>query len=133
MSIQSAYELYTSKLKKSDKIGLWITSKVGTMGFFMIIFFWTMIWLSWNMFGPKHLRFDPFPGFVLWLFISNMIQIFLMPLILVGQNLQDKHAQVRGENDYRVNLRAEKEIKVLKQDLDEIKAILKKMQNQAGN
>ncbi len=39
------------------------------------------------MFAPKSLRFDPYPGFVLWLFISNMIQLFLMPLLLIGQNL----------------------------------------------
>ena len=44
------------------------------------------------MFAPTDLRFDPYPAFVLWLFISNMIQIFLMPLLMVGQNLQAKRA-----------------------------------------
>ena len=77
------------------------------------------------MFAPKELRFDPYPAFVLWLFISNMIQIFLMPLIMVGQNLQGKHAEVRAENDYEINLKAEKEIAELKKDLEEIKALLK--------
>ena len=60
--------------------------------------------------GPKSLRFDPLPGFVTWLFISNMIQIFLMPLIMIGQNLQNRHAEARAESDYEVNVRAEKEI-----------------------
>ncbi|MHB1921672.1 MAG: DUF1003 domain-containing protein [Chitinophagaceae bacterium] len=133
MSFKNANELYRAGLKKSDRMGLWITSRVGTVGFFLIIFFWTMTWLGWNMFAPKHFRFDPYPGFVLWLFISNMIQIFLMPLIMIGQNLQDKRAQVRGENDYRVNIKAEKEIKELKQDLIEIKAMLEKIQKNLGN
>ena len=31
--------------------------------------------------------FDPFPAFVASLHISNVIQILLMPLIMVGQNL----------------------------------------------
>lgn len=94
------------------------------MGFFMIIFFWTVGWLGWNMFAPVNLRFDPYPAFVLWLFISNMIQIFLMPLIMIGQNLQGKHAEIRAENDYQVNLKAEKEIAELKKELLEIKNIL---------
>ena len=67
------------------------------MGFFLIIFAWTILWLSWNTFGPTAHRFDPAPAFVFWLFISNMIQIFLMPLIMVGQNLQSRHAEYRAE------------------------------------
>ena len=95
---------------KLDKLALWITNHVGTMGFFLIIFFWTMIWLGWNMFAPKAVRFDPYPGFVLWLFLSNMIQIFLMPLIMIGQNLQGEHSDARAEADFDVNTRAEMEI-----------------------
>jgi uncharacterized membrane protein len=97
---------------------------VGTIGFFFLIFIWTVCWLGWNMFAPLKLRFDPFPAFVLWLFISNMIQIFLMPLIMVGQNLQGKHSEIRAENDYEINLKAEKEIAELKKDLTEIKSLL---------
>lgn len=47
-----------------------------------------------------------------------MIQIFLMPLIMVGQNLQGKHAEVRAENDYYINRKAEQEIRELKHKLD---------------
>ena len=80
---------------------------------------------DWNMFAPAAYRFDPYPAFVLWLFISNMIQIFLMPLIMVGQNLQGKHSEIRAENDYEINLKAEKEIAALQKDLTEIKSLLK--------
>lgn len=44
---------------------------------------------------------------------------------MVGQNLQGKHAEVRAENDYEINLKAEKEIADLKKDLEEIKNLLK--------
>ena len=77
------------------------------MGFFVIIFLWTTLWLGWNVLAPKPLRFDPFPAFVLWLFISNMIQLFLMPLIMIGQNLQSRHADVRAETDLKINELAE--------------------------
>lgn len=96
-----------------DRLAVLITQNVGTMGFFLIIFSWTMIWLLWNTLGPTEYRFDPFPGFVLWLFISNMIQIFLMPLIMVGQNLQGRYSDNRAENDFEVNVRAEREIEVI--------------------
>jgi uncharacterized membrane protein len=54
-----------------------------------------------------------------------MIQIFLMPLIMVGQNLQGKHAEIRAENDFEIDLKAEKEIADLKIELNEIKELLK--------
>jgi uncharacterized membrane protein len=93
-----------------DRIAVFATEKVGSMGFFFIILGWTVIWLLWNTFAPRPLRFDAYPGFVLWLFISNLIQILLMPLIMVGQNVQGEHAERRAEADFEVNKKAELEI-----------------------
>lgn len=118
--IVNVNQQHLEKLTKAEKFAIWLTDRVGTIGFFLIIFFWTISWLGWNTLGPKSLRFDPFPAFVLWLFISNMIQIFLMPLIMVGQNLQGKHAEIRAENDYLVNLKAEDEIRLINSKLDVI-------------
>ena len=96
-----------------DKLAVWITKHVGSIGFFMIIFIWTVSWLAWNMLAPKDARFDPFPRFVLWLFISNLIQLFLMPLIMIGQNVQAKHADIRADMDLKINTQAELEIKTV--------------------
>lgn len=101
-----------------EKVAIWITDRVGTMGFFLIIFTWTLLWLGWNTVGPSNLRFDPLPAFALWLFISNMIQIFLMPLIMVGQNLQSRHAEIRAEADFEVNTKAEREIEAILMHLE---------------
>jgi uncharacterized membrane protein len=125
MHTKNPNHIYKSILSQSEKFAIWITNKVGTIGFFAIIFFWTAIWLNWNMFAPNSLRFDPYPAIVFGLFISNMIQIFLMPLIMVGQNLQSKHAEIRAETDFEVNLKSEKEIQELRKDLNEIKELLK--------
>ena len=100
----------TKSLKISDRIALWITNKVGTMGFFAIIMTWTVTWLSWNVFGPTAWQFDPAPAIVFWLFISNFIQLFLMPLIMVGQNILGKHSEARAKHDLAINVKAEKEI-----------------------
>jgi len=72
-----------------------------------------VLWLGWNMIAPANLQFDPYPAFVLWLFISNMIQIFLMPLIMIGQNLQGMHSEARAEHDLEVNIKAEEEIRTI--------------------
>ncbi|MBA3827579.1 MAG: DUF1003 domain-containing protein [Taibaiella sp.] len=106
--------------KKSflDRLAVWITEHVGSMGFFMIIFTWTAIWLGWNILAPKNARFDPFPGFVLWLFISNMIQLFLMPLIMIGQNVQSRHADLRAEVDLKINMQAELETETILSHLE---------------
>jgi uncharacterized membrane protein len=108
-----------------DRLALWITLRVGSMGFFVIIFVWTVLWLSWNILAPRPVRFDPYPGFVLWLFISNMIQLFLMPLILIGQNLQAQESDQRAKNDYKINLKAEAEIQAIRASL---KSILKHLE-----
>ncbi|MEN9303419.1 MAG: hypothetical protein RL264_1848 [Bacteroidota bacterium] len=124
METRNTNHLYKELLNQSQKIAVVITNKVGTMGFFLLVFLWTVSWLSWNTLAPVEWRFDPYPAFVFWLFISNVIQIFLMPLIMIGQNLQGKHAEIRAENDYKINVKAEKEIAELKQELKEIKSLL---------
>lgn len=106
-----------------DKLALWITDHVGTMGFFLIIFGWTFIWCGYNIIASEidafHWKpFDPFPAFVAYLLISNVIQILLMPLIMVGQNVQGKHAELRAESDFETNVKAEREIETVLQHLE---------------
>ncbi|OFY41664.1 MAG: hypothetical protein A2X18_10050 [Bacteroidetes bacterium GWF2_40_14] len=117
-SIRNVNVLNKENLSAVNKIALWITNHVGSMGFFTIIFSWTALWLSWNTLAPVELRFDPFPAFVLWLFISNMIQICLMPLILIGQNLQAKHSEIHAEEEYSMNQKSEMEIETILMHLE---------------
>lgn len=116
--IRNVNIIHKEKLSGMDKLAVWITNNVGSMGFFIIIFIWTAIWLSWNTLAPAAIKFDPYPAFVLWLFISNMIQIFLMPLIMIGQNLQSNHAEARAEADFDVNTKAEFEIETILMHLE---------------
>ncbi len=111
--IKNVNREYKENLTRLERFAVWITEKVGSMGFFLIICAWTVLWLGWNTLSPKDLRFDPFPAFVLWLFISNVLQIFLMPLIMIGQNLQGRHSEARAESDFEVNVKAEREIEAI--------------------
>ena len=120
---------HEKSLTRLERFAVWITDHIGSMGFFIIIFIWTVLWLGWNTLAPKELRFDPFPAFVLWLFISNMIQIFLMPLIMIGQNLQGRHAEIRAESDFEVNVKAEREIEAILLHLEQQNELILKILN----
>lgn len=103
---------HCDKLSPLEIFALKITDKVGSPTFFLLIFFWTITWTGYNIAAPYLglKAFDPFPAFVAYLLISNVIQILLMPLIMVGQNLQSRHSEIRAESDFEINVRAEQEI-----------------------
>ncbi len=102
------------------------------MGFFLVIFAWTVFWLGWNFLAPAALQFDQPMSFVFWLFLSNLIQILLMPLIMVGQNVIGRHAEARAEHDLEINIKAEQEIEVILHHLEHQNEILMAMLGKLG-
>ena len=130
--LKNVHKEVRSNLSTMNRVALFITERVGTMGFFLLIFAWTVIWLGWNTLLPTSWRFDPAMGFVLYLFLCNVIQILLMPLIMVGQNLQGMHSEARAEHDLDVNVKAEREIEVILQHLEYQNDILMKMVDKLG-
>lgn len=112
---RNANVVHEQGLSALDRLAMKITNTVGSAGFFLIIAAWTVLWTGYNMIASLFPAlgwhaFDPFPAFVAYLLISNVIQIMLMPLIMVGQNLQGRHSEVRAELDFEINQRAEKEV-----------------------
>lgn len=122
----------TENLSPLDRLACWITEHVGTMGFFLCILTWTVLWLGWNLLAPANLQFDPPTGFVFWLFISNLIQILLMPLIMVGQNIQGRHSEERAKSDLEINIKAEQEIEVILRHLEYQNTLLITMLEKLG-
>ena len=125
----SAKQQHKESMSPLDKVAVIVTEKVGTMGFFLIIFVWTILWTGYNILATLvpalHLKaFDPFPAFVAYLLISNVIQILLMPLIMVGQNLQGRHSDLRAEHDLAVNIKAEEEIEIVLLHLEQQQELL---------
>jgi uncharacterized membrane protein len=120
------------KLSRLDRLAVWITTHVGTMGFFLVIAAWTILWLGWNLLAPAQLQFDAPMGFVFWLFLSNLIQIMLMPLIMVGQNVIGRHAEARAEHDLQINMKNEQEIEIILHHLEHQNEILVAMMRKLG-
>ena len=130
--LRNTYKETIDKLSPLDRVAVYITNHVGTMGFFLLIVVWTTFWLGWNFLAPPKYQFDAPMGFVFWLFISNMIQILLMPLIMVGQNIQGRASEARAEHDLEVNIKAEQEIEVILRHLERQNEMLIAMLQKQG-
>lgn len=61
--------------------------------------------------------FDPYPFILLNLVLSALAAI-QAPVIMMSQNRQESKDRVRGEHDYRINLKAELEIRLLNEKID---------------
>ena len=128
---------HKERLTPLQKLALSITNHVGSMGFFLIILTWTVTWCGYNIVATEisalHWKsFDPFPAFVAYLLISNVIQILLMPLIMVGQNIQGAHSELRAEHDLEVNIKAEEEIEVILLHLEQQQELLMQLVQAQG-
>lgn len=97
--VQNTNEIHRNRLSKADKISLRITSIVGSMTFFYICLVLVTIPLIFSTTMP----------FIHYL-SSGYLQLLLLPLILVSQNLQSRHSELRAQHDYETNVKAEKEI-----------------------
>jgi uncharacterized membrane protein len=93
--------IHKERLSPTDRAALFITEKIGTMGFFYFCVILAVI----------PIFFRPTIAFVQY--ASGFLQLILLPLILIGQNLQRRHAELRAESDYQTNTKAEKEIEAI--------------------
>lgn len=64
--------------------------------------------------------FDPYPFILLNLFLS-MLAAIQAPIILMSQNRQSQKDRLTAEHDYEVNLKAEIEIMMLHEKLDQLR------------
>jgi uncharacterized membrane protein len=61
--------------------------------------------------------FDPYP-FILLNLILSCIAAIQAPIIMMSQNRKEQKDRKRSEQDYKVNLKAELEIKLLSEKID---------------
>ena len=95
---RNAYEEVESALGLNDRIALWVTGAIGTMYAVYVLALGTGGWILLQV-ALGNQAFDPYP-FAFLLFVGNIVQLLLMPLLLVGQNLQGRHSEARAEEEY---------------------------------
>jgi uncharacterized membrane protein len=113
----------TSVSKEPITVGERVSDKVASFGgswafiiiFFGILFIWILLNSSYLIFKP----FDPFP-FILMNLILSCLAAIQAPIIMMSQNRQEMKDRLRSENDYKINLKSEIEIRTLHEKVDHL-------------
>ncbi len=99
-------QTHKNSLTHLDKIALFITTIVGTM--YCAFIFAIIAFAGFPFKGATPLQY------VLWT-STIFLQLVLLPIILVGQNLQNRHSQLLAEQMYKIEMHNEKLLEELEQ------------------
>ncbi len=101
--------------KLSDRIAYFGGSWKFIISFAVIL----VSWITLNSLSLFQKPFDPYPYILLNLVLSCLAAL-QAPIIMMSQNRQESKDRLRSEMDYKVNLKAELEIRHLKAKLDQL-------------
>jgi uncharacterized membrane protein len=81
-----------------------------------------LLWVALNvvLLASRGTTFDPYPFILLNLFLS-MLAAVQAPIILMSQNRQSEKDRLHAKHDYEVNLKAELEIMLLHEKIDQLR------------
>ena len=121
------HELVSENIDESQDekttFGQRLADKVATFGgswFFIMLFgFIICVWIILNSLFLINKVFDPYPYILLNLILSCLAAL-QAPVIMMSQNRKEAKDRVRGEHDYKVNLKAELEIRLLHEKIDHL-------------
>lgn len=100
-----------------QKAADWLTKWAGSWTFILLFFFFILTWMFINAYVLIQYQtgkpFDPYPFILLNLVLSCLAAI-QAPVILMSQNRQAQRDRLKAEYDYRINKKAEQEIREIK-------------------
>jgi uncharacterized membrane protein len=91
----------------------------GSWTFILIFMTFIVVWMAANSIAVMAGKFDPYPYILLNLVLSCLAAL-QAPVIMMSQKRQEAKDRMRSENDYRVNLKAELEIRHLHEKIDHL-------------
>ena len=106
-----------------DSIGVFAEQFARFMGTASFLFYMTLVvvvWVCWNAFAPRDLRFDEYPFIFLTLMLSLQAS-YAAPLILLAQNRQEVRDKVIWEQDRRANARAHADMEYLAREVSSLR------------
>jgi uncharacterized membrane protein len=108
------------KLTFGQRIADMVAAGMGSWAFIIIQSILLAVWIVLNVTAWVE-NWDPYPFILLNLALSFQAA-YAAPFIMMSQNRQQDIDRASAENDYRVNIKAELEIELLHQKLDEMRA-----------
>ena len=112
-------EEFDQKLTFGEALADKIASFGGSWHFIILFGGILLAWLLANSAVLIWKPFDPYPYILLNLILSCLAAL-QAPVIMMSQNRQEAKDRMRSENDYRVNLKAELEIRHLHEKIDHL-------------
>lgn len=106
-------------IKLADKLSDRIATFGGSWPFIIAFFSFILIWILVNLISLFAKPFDPYPFILLNLVLSCLASI-QAPIIMMSQNRQELKNRKRSETDFKINLKAELEIRQLHEKLDHV-------------
>lgn len=108
-----------STLSTGQKLADKIAEFGGSWAFILTFFSFILIWMFVNIWVLTNKAFDPYPFILLNLILSCLAAI-QAPIIMMSQNRKEQKDRQRAEQDYKINLKAELEIKLLSEKMDHL-------------
>lgn len=108
---------FEKELTLGERLADKVAEVGGSWGFISVFALTVMVWIVINSIQLLRSTFDPYPYILLNLVLSCLAAI-QAPIIMMSQNRQDAKDRLRSEHDYKVNLKAELEIRHLNDKLD---------------
>lgn len=108
-----------TELTFGQKIADNVASFGGSWTFIITFFSFIIIWMFVNVWLIATKPFDPYPFILLNLLLSCLAAI-QAPIIMMSQNRQEQKDRQRSEQDYKINLKSELEIKLLGEKIDHL-------------
>jgi uncharacterized membrane protein len=102
-----------------ERVADFVADFGGSWNFIISFFVVLLIWIGFNVWAASRAVFDPYP-FILLNLVLSCIAALQAPIIMMSQKRQEAKDRLRSENDYRVNLKAEFEIRHLHEKLDHL-------------
>ena len=110
---------YQSKLTFGEKLSDKISAFGGSWKFINLFLIVLLAWILLNSFILISHKFDPYPYILLNLVLS-CVAALQAPVIMMSQNRQEARDRMRSENDYKINLKSELEIRQLHLKMDHL-------------
>jgi uncharacterized membrane protein len=117
--ISSNTNITSESLKIGDRISDKVASFGGSWKFIISFSIIILFWITINSLVLLYKSFDPYP-FILLNLILSCVAAMQAPIIMMSQNRQEKKDRLRSENDYKVNLKSEIEIRTLHEKVDHL-------------
>jgi uncharacterized membrane protein len=110
---------YTEELSIGARISDQVAKFGGSWKFIITFFVILAGWIILNSIALLQKNFDPYP-FILMNLILSCVAAIQAPIIMMSQNRQEAKDRIRSDNDYKVNLKAEIEIRTLHEKIDHL-------------